>query len=85
MKQPSELLHIEDEYAAWCFDQACMFFGGTVEADMEAVEGQTAALRKGNALNVLRRYLGEPEKFRDIRSIGKFQEQERPEPPFKRE
>ena len=23
--RPSELLHIEEEYAAWCLDEACMF------------------------------------------------------------
>ena len=33
--RPSELLHVEEAYAAWCLDEACMF------AQMKIDSGET--------------------------------------------
>lgn len=38
--RPSELLHIEEEYAAWCLDEACMY------VRMKIDEGEEPVFRK---------------------------------------
>lgn len=78
------MLAIEDDYVAYCLDEAVQYFGSTVQADMESVEGSSEALRRGAALNVLRRYLGEPEQYRDILSGGRAPSP-RQDPPFPKE
>ena len=37
--RPSELLHVEEDYAAWCLDEACLF------AQMEIDEGKQPIFR----------------------------------------
>lgn len=35
--RPSELLSIEEEYAAWCLDEACMFVRAKIDEGEEPV------------------------------------------------
>lgn len=55
--RPSDLLGIEDEYVAYCFDQACGYFGRALEAELEKVEAKTEAEGKQKRQRILDRYL----------------------------
>lgn len=68
--RPSDILGIEDDFEAFCVDEAVYYFGEYVKEKMEEVKGKTKAQRRGKAENVLRKYLGEKPKFRDISEIG---------------
>lgn len=57
--RPSQLLAIEDEYAAYCLDQACGEWGAHVRSELEKVEGKTRAQVEQHQLLTLRRLLGE--------------------------
>ena len=35
--RPSDLLHIEEEYAAWCLDEACLFVKMKIDEGEEPV------------------------------------------------
>lgn len=73
-------------YTAFCFDEACHLWGNTLMTAMETAKGKTDAQRRGNAENILRRYLGLPPKFADIGSAARAKKPEdRPEPPFRME
>ena len=36
-RRPSELLSIDDDYTAYCFDEACAFIAGRLDAGDEIV------------------------------------------------
>uniref|UniRef100_A0AAU6R653 Tail assembly chaperone protein n=1 Tax=Micrococcus phage Kurnik TaxID=3092208 RepID=A0AAU6R653_9CAUD len=70
--RPSEVLHLKDELAAWCFDRAVLTFANHVEAAVEAKQknarNRAAAQRAGQL--VLNKYLyadnpQAPGRFRD--------------------
>lgn len=75
-------MEIDGGYTAYCFDEACHFFGATVSDAMSQAKGKTEEQRRGNAENILRSYLGLQRKFRDIGELGKQQAPARPDPPF---
>lgn len=43
-----------------------MIFGTHIEDAMRQVEGKTEAIRRGKAENVMRKYIGLPQKFASI-------------------
>lgn len=45
--RPSELVGIEDPYAAYCFDQAVGEFGSYVKHELEKIEGKNAKAVEG--------------------------------------
>lgn len=55
--RPSELMAIQDDYVAYCLDQAVGHFGRTVEAELDKVEGKTAEERTHKRQRVLERFL----------------------------
>jgi hypothetical protein len=59
-----------------------MLWGQTLSMAMDSAKGKTEAQRRGNAENILRKYLGLPMKFRDIGQAVRARNQDRPEPPF---
>jgi hypothetical protein len=93
--RPSEYMGLLEEsmerdggFTAYCFDEACTHFGETITIAMEQAKGKTDAQKRGNAENILRKYLGLPQKFRDIGQLGKGKQQPpeaRPDPPFRME
>lgn len=44
---PSQLLSIDDPYAAWCFNEACFMWGVYVESELHQA-GRDTKDRKGN-------------------------------------
>jgi hypothetical protein len=54
---------VDDEYAAFCLDEACLHFGDQVKAAMDAVEDKNPRMQRGKRENVLRQMLGMPRKF----------------------
>jgi hypothetical protein len=56
------LLRITDDYAAYCLDQAVGYFGRTVEAELDKVEGKNRDETEQKRSRVLDRYLGNTEK-----------------------
>lgn len=92
--RPSDYLGFLDDsiekdggYYAFCFDEACTFFGDTVSLAMEQAKGKTDAQKRGAAENILRKYLGLQPKFRDIGNASRkvIKPQDRPDPPFQME
>jgi hypothetical protein len=41
--RPSELMALDDEYVAYCFDQAVGYIGRSIEAELDKVEAKTPA------------------------------------------
>jgi len=71
--RPSTLLAIQDDYTAYCFDQACGHFGMSVEAEMDAVQAKTDTDRNRKRYQVLARILQLPDKqrFRPMKPPGR--------------
>lgn len=55
--RPSDLLAIDDEYVAYCLDQAVSYFGRMLEADLDGVEGKDAEEQNWKRKRILDRYL----------------------------
>jgi hypothetical protein len=62
--RPSDLLNIQDDYVAYCLDQAVAYFGRTLESELEkagsGAKNESEAEWKRKA--VLERFLGEDDK-----------------------
>lgn len=56
-KAPSEIIGVDDEYIAYCLDQAVAYFGGHVENELDEVEGKTAAEIKMKRQAIIQRYI----------------------------
>ncbi len=63
--RPSSLIAIEDEYTAYCFDQAVAVFGNVVSNELESVEGKTKKSVTQKRNRILDKYLGIKPKFMD--------------------
>lgn len=60
------MLGIVDEYVAYCFDESVGYMGTYIEGEIDGVKaGKNEAITRGKKENVLRKYLGMPQKFRD--------------------
>lgn len=81
------MVAITEPYTAFCFDQACVSFGEAAEAAMDSVKGKGKTLR-GKRENMLRKFLGQEQKFRSIDELrpgAKRERDDRPDPPFRME
>ena len=47
--RPSTLLNIEDEYPAWCLDQAVRYFGTALENEMDEASANEKKAEKAKA------------------------------------
>jgi hypothetical protein len=65
------LLAVEDPYTAYCLDEAVGYFGSYVEARMDEVKAKNAKTKAAKQENVLRKYTGQKQKFRDIMELAK--------------
>jgi len=54
---------------AYCIDEAVGYFGSYVENKMDKVKAKNDKAKAAKAENVLRRYLGMKQKFRDISEL----------------
>ena len=45
--RPSQLMNVQDPYAAYCFDQAVGEFGSYVKGEIQAIEGKNAKAVEG--------------------------------------
>lgn len=63
--RPSEVYHIRDEVAAWCFDRAVMTFGADVEQDLDTIEDKNPKTAERKRLRRLERWLGMAPQFKD--------------------
>jgi hypothetical protein len=57
--RPSDLLAIEDDYVAYCLDQAVGYLGRTIESELNKVEGKTEIETEQKRKIILDRFLGE--------------------------
>lgn len=65
-KLPSEILHVQDEIAAYCLDRAVRFFANHVQRAIDAAtEGKSGAAAQVAAENALAPWIGTEQKFRD--------------------
>lgn len=55
--RPSQLLGIDDDYLAYCIDEAVGEYGSFVRGELEQVEGKNAKEVQGRRELVLRRLL----------------------------
>lgn len=67
--RPSDLLGIEDDYVAYCLDQAVGYFGRHLEAELSNVEAKDNNEGEWKRRLILERYLGTEE---DKPSRGAF-------------
>jgi hypothetical protein len=52
---------IEDDYIAYCLDQAVGFFGRHLQAELDRVEAKNQSEAEWKQRQILDRYLGEPD------------------------
>lgn len=64
-ERPSNLLAIEDEYVAFCFDEAVLTFGNDIEQQLENVKGKDEKQRKAQQEMLLNRILEGKSQFRE--------------------
>lgn len=62
--RPSELLCIEDRYAAYCLDVACGEFGRSLENELSAVEGKNRKEMQAKSARIMARWMDQPQQFR---------------------
>lgn len=62
---PSEVLHLEDPYLAYCVDNAVFAFGSEVDGELKSIEAKNKQEAKTKQRSVMRRWLGLPQKFRN--------------------
>lgn len=55
--RPSDLLRIDNDYIAYCLDEAVGYLGRVIETELNKVEGKTDAEREQKAMRILSRYL----------------------------
>lgn len=55
--RPSDILQIDDDYMAYCLDQAIGYLGRTIEAELDKVEGKTREETEQKRSRVLDRFL----------------------------
>lgn len=70
MVRPSELLHIQDPFAAYCLDSACGEFGRALENELSNVEGKNKKEIQVKSDRVIRRWLDLPMRYRDPAKSG---------------
>lgn len=63
--RPSELLDVQDPYAAYCLDNAVSEFGRAIESELSEVEGKTKKEIQKKSDRVLRKWLDMPQQYRD--------------------
>lgn len=68
--RPSEILCIEDPFAAFCLDRAVHDFGSALEAALSDVEGKTKKEIEVKSDRVLRKWLDMPLQYRDPVTSG---------------
>lgn len=71
--RPSELLAIDDSYAAYCFDSAVGQFGRSLDAELASVEGKNKKELTTKTQRVLGKWLDGEMKFRDPAKSGHVQ------------
>ena len=69
--RPSALVGIQDDFVAYCFDEAVTIFCVHVESELGRVNGKTPAMTSSMRERVLSKLLGEPERFADPVAMGK--------------
>ena len=60
--RPSDLLNIENDYVAYCLDQAVGYFGRTLQAELDSVDEKDEKTAEHKRRRILERYLGESDK-----------------------
>jgi broad specificity phosphatase PhoE len=72
--RPSEIMNIQDDpFAAYCLDIACAEWGKAIENALGDVEGKTKKEVQRKSEQVLRKWLGLPQQFRDPARSGHVQ------------
>lgn len=71
--RPSELLAVQDRYAAYCLDTAVGEFGRALEAELKSVEGKNKKELQTKTQRILMRWLDEEPRFRDPVKAGLVQ------------
>jgi hypothetical protein len=68
--RPSDLMGVQDLYAAYCLDTACGEWGRAIEGALEGVEGKTKKEVAVKSERVLRKWLGMAQRYRDPARAG---------------
>jgi hypothetical protein len=66
-ERPSRIYDIHDPVQAFCFDRAVVLFGEALQAELEAVNENTASATKAKRQRILRKWIPEASagSFRD--------------------
>ena len=67
----SELLAIEDAFAAYCLDEAVAWFGTHIESELDKIEGKNARETAFKRETLLKRILGGRPQYADPSESGK--------------
>lgn len=60
--RPSELMALDDDYLAYCLDQAVGFIGRAIEAELDKVEAKNEAEGEHKRKRVLAKFFDEEDK-----------------------
>lgn len=55
--RPSDVVSVQDEYAAFCLDEAVMYFGSFVKQKLQEVKGKNEAEIEGKQKLILKKLL----------------------------
>jgi hypothetical protein len=68
--RPSELVAIDEAYAAYCFDEAVFVLGSYIESELEKVEGKTMQEIEGKQTLLLNKLLSGKSRFAEPMLTG---------------
>lgn len=57
--RPSEVYHIEDDFAAYCFDSAVATFGQALDNELQGVKGKNDREIEGKRKRIIERWIPE--------------------------
>lgn len=60
----SELLGISDPWTAFCLDNAVSYFGTSLEAELESIEGKTAKEINKQRERTMDKWMGIPQRYK---------------------
>lgn len=69
--RPSELINIDSDWTAFCFDRAIATFGNALNHELESVEGKNAKTVQSKREQVLRNWIPEARETRKFKDPGK--------------
>lgn len=69
--RPSDLVNVQSDWTAFCFDRAVATFGNALQAELDSVEGKNNKVIASKREQVLRKWIPEARSTRKFKDPGK--------------